>query len=268
MILRTYSELVTAVQEIDKLSDIKPATVNIEFTEEGEEKEKAQNYAILLSKVSDYRQENVRRAPESRQPTYGYGQEGLRKIDAEDSRNKSVSFKKNDLPGTYPVEEMKEQVVAKAPKPVAETVPKSNNVKENIMKFRENELMLKPGERIESIKAAANNELKAIAQNIQERPKVHDIKVEPNKDGLVLLKLSVNDQVNELQKILEGVSGREFDAAQMNIVVSEVRGLAAYIGTEEGIAAASKSDVRLVGIRDRLVSDLMIKIGDGDHVGQ
>ena len=269
VILRTYSELVAVVQEIDKVNELKPAIVNIEFTEDVQEEKKAQSYLILLSKVSGYQQETRRRVQESQQPVYRYDRSGLSEIKAKlDLHNKAGAIRHDDTLGNPAVAEVAQKIDAEVPQKDFGDAPARKNGNENVAKARENELMLKPGLKIESIKAAANNELKALVQNIKEHQDVHNVQVEPTKDGLVLLKLSVGDQVGELQKILEGVAGREFDAGQMNIIVSEVRGLAEYVNTAEGKSAASKSDARLVEVRDRLVSDLVMKIGDGNHVGQ
>lgn len=269
--MRTYSELVAVVQEIDKASVLNPASVSVEFTEDAPENEKAQSYSLLLSKVSAYQQESRRHVQESRQQAYGHDQGKPGEIKRSDMHeNAGIAASHGDTLGgraaeaaaARKVEEERRRNAAADAAPARNADSGAANVK-----ARDNELMLKSGPVIEPIKAAANSELKALVQNIEDRPDVHDIQVGHNRQGLVLLALSVNDQVDELQKILEGVAGREFDAGQMSIIIAEMRGLAAYINTAEGKAAASKSDARLVGIRDRLLSDLMLKI-DGDHVGR
>ena len=201
VILRTYSELVAVVQEIDTLSEPKPATVNIEFTENEQEKEKAQSYSFMLSKVSGYQQDIRRRVHDSQQQVYGYGEEGLKEIKAKpDLQSKAVTAMHADIPGSQSVAKSAQKVdVWQGSNTSAGATMPTGNSGVKVVKAHNNELMLKPAQKIESIKAAANNELKALVQNIEESREVHDIKVEPNREGLVLLKLSVNDQVDELQ---------------------------------------------------------------------
>jgi hypothetical protein len=255
---------VAVVQDIDTGVVQRPATVNIEFTEEADDSDKAQSYSLLLTKISGYQQETRKNTKTPIQQTANYTQSEPKAIDSltvtKTIAEPKIEPVKKKINKTSKYDGVEKTGIQKPN--TADSTPKANVGLNQAQKINvKNELMLGPAQKIDLIKAAANDELKAIVQNIPDVPEVHEIKVEQNKGGLVLLKLSVNDQVDELQKIFDGVSLNDFDNEQMDIIRLEVNGLATYINTAEGRAASSKSDPRLVQIRDRLVSDLVLKVG-------
>ncbi|MCL4372229.1 hypothetical protein M1373_02835 [Candidatus Marsarchaeota archaeon] len=55
------------------------------------------------------------------------------------------------------------------------------------------------------------------------------IKIKYNENDLVLPKLSIADQISELERIIEGLKEHVFDEGHMEVVMQEVYGLSAHI---------------------------------------
>ncbi len=99
----------------------------------------------------------------------------------------------------------------------------------------------------------------------EQKPK---IKVKFNEKDLVLPKLSIADQIAELERIIEGLKEHVFDESHMEVIMQEVYGLNAYIDrTSKDLKkrkiTLNQTEQSLWSLRGQRVSEAMNMIEAG-----
>ena len=104
------------------------------------------------------------------------------------------------------------------------------------------------------LESAISNATKGLKAHVEERME-HARKAQEEK-GLVMVTLSLQDQISELEKISAGIDGNAFTGEQMAIIKAEVRGL-----MKAGSAAHDAFQANLLGIRDSRLKEVSKKLG-------
>jgi hypothetical protein len=81
-----------------------------------------------------------------------------------------------------------------------------------------------------------------------------------SSDDIILPKLSIQDQISELERMIEGIKEHVFNADQLNVIKKEVNGLSAQIMQErKGGAPKDTSDIQaqLVLVRDQRIGTVI-----------
>jgi hypothetical protein len=91
------------------------------------------------------------------------------------------------------------------------------------------------------------------------QPQVQQVYAEPAKD-LVLPKLSLADQVEELDKIVANLAQRKFSGDQMVIVKDEVEGLSRILSSQPQPAALSPFERDLMALRKARLEEALALI--------
>lgn len=85
-------------------------------------------------------------------------------------------------------------------------------------------------------------------------------------DELVLPKLSVSDQISELERIVEGINQHVFDKQHLQIIKNEAYGLnRIVVNMEKGndyLSKLSEVDRSLASLRDQLLLEVIISLRD------
>jgi hypothetical protein len=82
-------------------------------------------------------------------------------------------------------------------------------------------------------------------------------------NGLVLPKLSVPEQISELEKIIESIKNNYFDKYQMEIVVRELNGLADAVKSGKAETAQDSLEEELKALRNSRLSDALALLQKG-----
>ncbi|MDE1768484.1 MAG: hypothetical protein KGH64_01645 [Candidatus Micrarchaeota archaeon] len=108
----------------------------------------------------------------------------------------------------------------------------------------------------ETVKAAAAELGKAVARVQKTMPVAKEKSAPPEDEGLVMVNLSLNDQISELEKIDRGLDIGAFDNEQTGIIKKEVNGLVKkkYVPTD-------KYQEGLLELRDRRLKEVIRKLG-------
>lgn len=110
------------------------------------------------------------------------------------------------------------------------------------------------------------SEIGEFANSLQvESPAVESFKLNPEKDKqLVLVKLSVPDQITELEKIIEGLREQVFDKDHIEIIKKEAYGLNDEATKQRKAAdkAHQSMEQRLLSVRDQRLNDVLAMLRD------
>ncbi len=104
--------------------------------------------------------------------------------------------------------------------------------------------------------SAAAAELREAVSHIESS--VGSIREKRSTEKLVLPNLSLSDQLNELEKINLGIDGSIFNAEQLEIIKTEIKGLAKTALKHKQPPADQKD---MMELRDKRLKEVLIKLG-------
>jgi hypothetical protein len=133
------------------------------------------------------------------------------------------------------------QPIQQQPQLVAQEQSEATSVKQEMEKF--------------------TSELAADANNSKPQINTFKVKIE-GEDDLVLPKLSVVDQLSELEHIIEGINQHVFDEEHLNIIKEEVFGLKSEVSMEisQGTEREIGIDQMMIQLRDKRLNEAIALI--------